>query len=694
MNVAENKLKLLETEIDSINIKNLENNQHWNIITMLFDNKNKDVSKHASKGTQTSSEKVSRETITDESLAAPDKKDHPKRIEKSTSIHKTPHVESDAFVEALSTQNSLKVQLKQALSLASSRNVLLLETETRLAEARGRIQCLERSIIDRDAEIKAVKNSDKAINERKEDSILSITITSLQNLLIEKDTTLSKYQDLLRAERQSRSKEIEVQTKEIKRLKIEIDNLEDQIRKKEKEVESVKEQSSATTSAPKQSSTNIPLKKKSSSESADESTSSEDKIKFSPHIWSSSDKHKKMGELEAAVERMERQVLEMSDREKIWEKNLVDLENENAKLKQQLQSTSVAVDEVNENINNRREIDRLQKLVEEKDCHIQDLTETLTNFHDDQRNFMADTDLQSTEQVTQLSVDLTRFEATNKVLKTQLDAVKRQLSNVTLRESQARELIRNLKSQLIRRPVISVKTERLMSSREEQLRKRNQQLETEIESLKDELKRQMTWNENRRAKSASDLGLWEKQKRWQETAEKLRDQLKIKEVEIERLQATLQSAKTSVIRLEREKHILEQRKATSNYCTSASCPNLHLVKATSESPESYVQSSTTPDCAGGVAAVNVLNESNRELVEALKSRVEAQQRRIAALELEGRGQNAMLSEIDKLTNSTLELQSQNVRLEARVLQLQLENTKLSEKPDSALMQNQIAHLEE
>lgn len=333
----------------------------------------------------------------------------------------------------------------------------------------------------------------------------------------------------------------------------------------------------------------------------------------------------------------------------------------------------------------------MRKLIEEKDCHLQDLTDTLTNFHDDQRNFMNDTDLQSTEQVTQLSVDLTRAEATNKVLKTQLDAVRRQLSNVTLRESQARELIRSLKSQLIRRPVISVKSERLMSAREEQLRKRNQHLEMENEGVREELRRQMAWNETRRAKTASDLGLWEKQKRWQETAEKLREQLRIKEGEVEKLQATLLSAKNSVTRLEREKHILEQRK--SNYCTSASCPNLHLAKATSDSPESYMPSSATPDC-GGIAAVNVLNESNRELVEALKSRVEAQQRRIAALELEGRGQHAMLGEIDKLTNSCMELQSQNVRLEAKVLQLQLENTKLSERPDSAVIQNQVKHLEE
>uniref|UniRef100_A0A336MYZ6 CSON010421 protein n=1 Tax=Culicoides sonorensis TaxID=179676 RepID=A0A336MYZ6_CULSO len=346
----------------------------------------------------------------------------------------------------------------------------------------------------------------------------------------------------------------------------------------------------------------------------------------------------------------------------------------------------------------------MRALIDEKDRHIQDLTETLSHFHDDQQKFMNDTDINTTEEVTQLSVELNRCEASNRILKTQLDATKRQLTNVTQRENQARDLIKNLKAQLIRRPVISIKSESLMSVREEQLRKRNQQLEIELGDIRDELHRQKVLNENRRAKSASDLHLWDKQKRWQQTAEKLKEKLNEREAELDKLRATVTTAKNSIARLEREKHILEQRRAN-HYCTSASCPNLHTAtgggQSTSgkytpaDSPESYGTSSATPDRNhGGVAAVEVLNESNRELVEALKNRVEAQQRKIVALELEGKGSNALVNEIEKLQDANSNLQAQNVRLEAKILQFQLENDKLKHGNNSELMLKQIKHLED
>jgi bifunctional ADP-heptose synthase (sugar kinase/adenylyltransferase) len=70
---------------------------------------------------------------------------------------------------------------------------------------------------------------------------------------------------------------------------------------------------------------------------------------------------------------------------------------------------------------------------------------------DDQQKFLTDTTLQSAEQVSQLSADLNRCEATNRVMRTQVEALKRQIVNLGLREKQARELVKNLKNQLIRR---------------------------------------------------------------------------------------------------------------------------------------------------------------------------------------------------------------------------------------------------
>lgn len=704
---AEQKIKDQDRDLNDRTVKSIENVQHWNTIKMLFDESVTGKGKFGTKAIQTERNSVDKGIGTDRGSA--EKGDDPERSpsEKSSPKHMIPsgrYLDSEMFAHAVSSQESLKTQLKQALSLASARSALLLETETRLAEAHGRVRSLEKSLDERESQLKAVRDAkpDKTTNERKEDNILSITIASLQNLLLEKDTTLSRYRELLEAERHEHSKAHEDQLAEIKKLKKRVEECERNLSKKEEEL--AKYQKKLGLEKGHASRKDVTS---SSHSDSDESIKAGPIEKQNVESTKESKVDQKTKNLEEEITKLHLQLQEVSDREKIWEKSLNEKEVEIHKLREKLQTTHVDGLEITENLASRREIEQLRTMVDEKERHIQDLTETLSHFHDDQQKFMNDTDINATEEVTQLSVELNRCEASNRILKTQLDAIKRQLGNVTQRESQARDLIKNLKAQLIRRPVISIKSESLMSVREEQLRKRNQQLEIEMGDVKDELHRQRVLNDNRRAKSASDLNLWDKQKRWQQTAEKLKEKLNEREAEVDKLRATLTTAKNAIARLEREKHILEQRRAN-HYCTSASCPNLHTALGGGErggsgsgkytpadSPESYVTSSATPERDhGGVAAVQVLNESNRELVEALKSRVEAQQRRIVALELEGKGSNALVTEIEKLQDANSNLQAQNVRLEAKILQFQLENDKLKQGNNSELMLKQIKHLEE
>ncbi|XP_063698238.1 centrosomal protein Cep290 [Culicoides brevitarsis] len=698
----EDKFKEQERTLHETTMKNIENSQHWNTIQMLFTENRTSGGRFATKIIQTDRNSVDKSVGTDKtSHKSSEKQDDPERTpsEKASPMHVGRQIDSEKFAHAVSSQESLKTQLKQALNLASARSALLLETETRLAEAHGRVRSLEKSLEDKESQLKAAKDTkpDKTTNERKEDNILSITIASLQNLLLEKDTTLSRYRELLEAERHEHSKIHEEQLMEIKKLRFKVEEYEKEIKKRDEE---------SKIEVKKAEKDENRKKKKEITSSSDSEDHSSSKIGSVEKQNTESTKEKAQSKaLEEEITKLHIQLQEVSDREKIWEKSLNEKESEIRKLREKLQTTHVEGVEITENLVNRRELEQLRALVDEKERHIQDLTETLSHFHDDQQKFMNDTDINATEEVTQLSLELNRAEASNRILKTQLDAIKRQLSNVTQRETQARDLIKNLKAQLIRRPVISIKSESLMSVREEQLRKRNQQLENELSDIKDELHRQRALNDNRRAKSASDLNLWDKQKRWQQTAEKLKEKLNERDAELDKLRATVTTAKNSIARLEREKHILEQRRAN-HYCNSASCPNLHIATGGnsndrsasaggkySESPESYVTSSVTPE-HGGVASVQVLNESNRELVEALKSRVEAQQRRIVALELEGKGSNALVMEIEKLQDANSELQALNVRLEAKNLQFQLENDKLRQGNNSELMLKQIKHLED
>lgn len=136
------------------------------------------------------------------------------------------------------TQKSMESQLKQAMILASTRSSLLLETENRLAIAQGRIKLLERNLDEKEKQLKDEREkASRNQSPRRDDNILSVTITSLQNLLLEKDTTLSRYQDLLRTERQDRSKSFDDHRNEVKLLQNTIDDLEVKIRMKDREIE-------------------------------------------------------------------------------------------------------------------------------------------------------------------------------------------------------------------------------------------------------------------------------------------------------------------------------------------------------------------------------------------------------------------------------------------------------------------------
>lgn len=150
--------------------------------------------------------------------------------------------------ETINAQKSMESQLKQAMILASTRSSLLLETENRLALAQGRIKGLERNLESREKALREeLDRTAKITSPRKDDNILSITIASLQNLLLEKDTTLSRYQDLLRTERQNRSSAFDDHRGEVKTLQNTIEELEISIKVRDREVEGLRDKLSEQT---------------------------------------------------------------------------------------------------------------------------------------------------------------------------------------------------------------------------------------------------------------------------------------------------------------------------------------------------------------------------------------------------------------------------------------------------------------
>lgn len=317
--------------------------------------------------------------------------------------------------------------------------------------------------------------------------------------------------------------------------------------------------------------------------------------------------------------------------------------------------------------------------------------------------------------------DLTRTEATNKIYHTQVEALRKQIVNLTQREKQARELSQSLRNQLIKRPVVSIKTELNARVKSEHLQKRVQQLELDLEDAKAEIQRQKVIIDSRRVRSANEVGLWEKQKRWQQNAEKFKSKLEETETLLEKTRSLLQSARNTINRLEKDKQILEAKMSritqhnvqhAMKCCRTPSCPNLHHQASNvgakytpSESPDTFTGASSEcsspchsslPNCskAHSNQAASSLQNPHNEIIEALKARLEMQQRKILAMELEGRGSNTLTTEMEKIQEKLSALEAQNIRLEAKNLQLQLDNDLLRQGDASERLHKRIKHLEE
>lgn len=305
-----------------------------------------------------------------------------------------------------------------------------------------------------------------------------------------------------------------------------------------------------------------------------------------------------------------------------------------------------------------------------------------------------------------LTSELSRSEATNKVLNTQIEAIKRQIGNLEKREKQARDLVKTLKTQLIQRPVISVgKT----LQKEDQYQRKIETLQADLAATREELRKQTNLAEQRRSKGQQDLQLWEKHKRAQQNGDKLKVKLSEREQELEKLKCQLAVVRQTVSRLEREKQVMESKRVSGggHSCQSASCPSQggasnkeNRRRPAAETPETDQTDDDDNEemkYYGEIAVTAVpkqWQEQNNEVIKALKSRIEFQQRKIVAMELEGKGSNIISMEMEKIQERVANLESQNLRLDAKNLQLQLENDLLRNGDEAERQRRQIRHLEE
>ncbi|CAB3237020.1 unnamed protein product [Arctia plantaginis] len=219
--------------------------------------------------------------------------------------------------------------------------------------------------------------------------------------------------------------------------------------------------------------------------------------------------------------------------------------------------------------------------------------------------------------------------------------LRRQIKVLAARERRARLDAQNLKSQVFR---INTNGNKVTSSETAGLHNKIASLQAQLTSA--------------RRDTHSSIALWDKWKRSQQAADRWQARYEEKHQEVLKLEASLHLAKSAIGRLEKEKRILLTRlnEAKSENQLTA------IEKQEAESPEKSHRSSRE-----GAYSTPSLPVSSQALLD----RVEAQQRRIAALEVAEKGNELLVSEYEKSLAEITSLKGQVLKLESTLLESQI-----------------------
>lgn len=132
----------------------------------------------------------------------------------------------------------LQEQLDQALSLASKRSATLIKYESQIIEYQAKIRALEETTAKINSQVPSsveLRADRKEIDqpENADNAAFKSTIASLQKLLNQKEETVERYQNLLKNDRDEHSKAAARFQQEIKVLREEIFNLQEEAKRKQ-----------------------------------------------------------------------------------------------------------------------------------------------------------------------------------------------------------------------------------------------------------------------------------------------------------------------------------------------------------------------------------------------------------------------------------------------------------------------------
>ncbi|CAG5073805.1 Similar to cep290: Centrosomal protein cep290 (Drosophila melanogaster) [Cotesia congregata] len=597
--------------------------------------------------------------------------------------------ESKKEVELNKTANAeekvpefLENQLKEALTLASDRSAKLIRYESQITEYQAKINALNRSLEDKDSElieqkrVIARKSSENIESEEATEKVtLKSTTNSLQKIISQKEETILRYQNLLKEERDEYNKATARLQEQINKLNLQIDGMKNEQDKMDQSdlINELKD-----------------TKPKFDIDSEDKIVRLTEQVSnLQADLEIASQLNERWRRL--AEERLEhvdeiRSKLELQHKNELdsYRREIDKWQLETSALRQQLSDNRIKL--TKGNITLTKELQERDNKIEELTVAYQQLQsefEMIEFVHHQTPSSQQSNKFNNDSNVNH-SYDRTELNRTGENPQSQghseLDLLKKQHKSFAEKEKMYKEQIIDLKQQLSRRYMAEKSEERKTSMREAQLEKKLKSMEEELNKARVQLDREYRFQENKRIKTAEELSLWEKQKKWQGLSEKLKRELKDKEAEIKKLNVNYEKLRSIVSCMEREKWFLRSKIKAEDCGTARPDFNLRVIEDLQR------------EC-------QTLRDRIKELTDRLETEdcqrlgglLEQQKRRIAALEIAAEGNLSVVDQLEALEAAKSALEKKNIKLESENFELHMEIEKVSN--DTPRLKEKVEHLE-
>ncbi|XP_019698378.1 centrosomal protein of 290 kDa isoform X2 [Harpegnathos saltator] len=600
--------------------------------------------------------------------------------------------DAESNTEDNDSSTCLNEQLDQALKLVSQRSAMLVKCESQLAECQTKVDTLTKVIEEKDSYLIQKQNmldeltsQSHAMDIECTDKLaLKSTINSLQKLVSQKEETILRYQHLLKEDRDEHSRAASRFQDEIKSLHDRILTMQCEIRKNEESI--VKNVLGRASSL---STSNEGASKTPRGSAAQE----EEIVRLRERVSTCEAELNISKELSDRWHRLAEERLKHMDRmrERLEQQHKTELESYCGELNKWQAEADTLRQQLSENrvLLTKGSIS-LMKELQEKDDKIHELSLTCQQLQNEielmesigrSQQMIARADTKTNETAYNSHRDQQQRD------QNQVDLLRRQLQSLIEKEKMYKYEIADLKQQLSRRYMATKTQEKKISQREAQLERKVASLEEELYKTKTQLDREYLAQEAKKTKTAEELALWEKQKKWQQTAEKLKVKLKEKTDEYAKLLANHEKLRAVVSCMEREKWYLRSRlKYESDNVPGDSSTKfmLNVQRKTAEELEK--------ECLTLRERVKELSDRlGKEGNEQLMLKIAELKRHNAALEATSQGNVFVISQLEKLEMTKDILEKMNLKLESENFELRLELERANS--NTPRLREKVDHLE-